>query len=167
MPHKKNPNLCERITGLARLLRGYAVTGYENVALWHERDISHSSVERVSLADASILLDYMLSKMSWIIENLVVNTDRMQRNLASSNGMVFSGTVLLALTQKGMSREDAYRHVQSAAMRAWDQDTQLLEELRGNEEVAQVLSQEELAECFTVDRLLRNVDHIFARCGLD
>lgn len=166
MPHKKNPNLCERISGLSRLLRGYALTGWENVALWHQRDISHSSVERVSLADASILLDYMLQKMTWIIENLVVYPQRMQKNLESSNGLVFSQKVLLALTRKGMSREDAYRIVQSTSMKVWDTDTQLLDELKNNEEAHKVLSEEELEHCFELDTLLKNVDLIFSRLEL-
>ncbi|MGI6456550.1 MAG: adenylosuccinate lyase [bacterium] len=166
MPHKKNPNLSERISGLARLLRGYALTGWENVPLWHQRDISHSSVERVSLADASILLDYILNRMNWIIENLVVNPERMKKNLEQSNGLVFSQGVLLALTRKGMSREDAYLIVQSIAMQVWDTDTQLIDELKGNEEVRKVLNEEEIEQCFEVDRLMKNVDVIFDRLGL-
>ncbi|MBN2327125.1 MAG: adenylosuccinate lyase [Candidatus Omnitrophica bacterium] len=167
MPHKKNPNLCERITGLARLLRCYAITGFENVALWHERDISHSSVERVSLADASILLDYMLVKMNWIISNLAVYPDRMKKNLESSNGVVFSQKVLLLLTRKGMTREDAYRIVQSCAMKVWDTETSLLDALQADEELQSKVSKEELEECFSVEGLLKNVDFIFERLGLN
>lgn len=166
MPHKKNPNLCERISGLARLLRAYAITGFENVTLWHERDISHSSVERVTLADASILLDYMLHKSVWIIDNLVVNAERMKRNLESSHGVVFSQTALLALTRAGLSREDAYKHVQGAAMRVWDTDSSLLEELKRTDEVRAVISEQDLEACFQVDDLLRNVDIVFERIGL-
>ncbi len=166
MPHKKNPNLSERLSGLARLLRGYAMTGYENVTLWHERDISHSSVERVSLMDASILLDYMLERMDWIIREVVVSPERMEKNLNSSNGMVFSQTVLLALTRKGLPREDAYRLVQAAAMKAWDSDTYLLDELKTMTEVTQVLREEEIQKCFDLTPLLKNVDTIFERIGL-
>ncbi|RJP35566.1 MAG: adenylosuccinate lyase [Candidatus Omnitrophota bacterium] len=166
MPHKRNPNVCERITGLARLLRGYMHTGVENITLWHERDISHSSVERITLADSAILLDYMLAKMNWIIENLVVHTDRMKHNLASSKGLVFSQKVLLTLTQKGMSREDAYRIVQACSMKAWDSDSTLLDELKRDAEVSAQSTGEELEACFYLDDLLKNVDIIFDRLGL-
>ncbi len=166
MPHKRNPNLSERITGLSRLLRGYMHTGVENVTLWHERDISHSSVERITLADASILLDYMLDRMNWIISNLSVYPERMQRNLESTKGLVFSQKVLLTLTQKGMSREDAYRLVQSCSMKAWDSDTTLLEELKNDPEISAQFSDEDLEECFNLDTLIKNVDIIFARLGL-
>ncbi|MBI1388998.1 MAG: adenylosuccinate lyase [bacterium] len=167
MPHKKNPNLSERITGLSRLLRAYAATGYENVALWHERDISHSSVERVTLADASILLDYMLNKMDWIIRNLTVRPERMLKNLDSSHGVVFSQKVLLALTRKGLTREDAYKLVQSASMAVWDTDSMLIDELKRNEEVRKALSEAEIDECFKLDDVLKNVDFIFNRIGLE
>lgn len=166
MPHKKNPNLCERISGLARLLRGYALTGWENVTLWHQRDISHSSVERVSLADATILLDYMLQKMKWIIDNLVVYPQRMKKNLESSNGLVFSQRILLALTRAGMSREDSYKIVQSAALKVWDTDTQLLDELKSNPEVTKHISDKELEDCFELESVLKNVDIIFRRLEL-
>lgn len=166
MPHKKNPNLSERISGLARLLRAYAMTGYENVTLWHERDISHSSVERVTLADASILLDYMLTKTTWMFDNLVVDTKRMQKNLASSHGVVFSQTILLALTRTGMSREDAYKLVQAAAMNVWDTDSHLIDELKRTPEVAAVLSDADIEACFDPAGLLKNVDIIFDRIGL-
>jgi adenylosuccinate lyase len=166
MPHKKNPNLSERISGLARLLRAYAMTGYENVTLWHERDISHSSVERVTLADASILLDYMLAKMNWIIENLVVDTERMAKNIESSNGVVFSQKVLLLLARKGMTREDAYRIVQSCAMKVWDTDVQLLDALKDDPELQDKVTDKELEECFSNEGLLKNADMIFERLGL-
>ncbi len=166
MPHKRNPNVCERITGLSRLLRGYMHTGVENMTLWHERDISHSSVERITLADAAILLDYMLYKMNWIIQNLVVHEKRMQQNLESSKGLVFSQKVLLTLTQKEMSREDAYRIVQACAMKAWDSDSTLLDELKKDPEVSSKFSDDELDAIFKVDDLLKNVDIIFDRLGL-
>ncbi len=167
MPHKKNPNLSERISGLARLLRGYAITGYENIALWHERDISHSSVERVSLADASILLDYMLDRMDWIIRELVVHPDRMNKNLESSHGLVFSQKILLLLAQKGMSREEAYQHVQSAALKVWDTNSSLLDELKSNEDILRYVTPEELELCFDVGDLLEHVDMVFKRLGLE
>ncbi len=166
MPHKRNPNVCERITGLSRLLRGYMHTGVENMTLWHERDISHSSVERITLADSSILLDYMLAKMNWIIQNLVVHEYRMKQNLESSKGLVFSQTVLLALTRKGLSREDAYRIVQECSMKAWDSDSTLLDELKAHPEIQSRFSVAELQACFDVDGLLKNVDFIFDRLGL-
>lgn len=166
MPHKKNPNLCERICGLARLLRAYAVTGFENVALWHERDISHSSVERVTFADASILLDYMIHRMNWIIQNLVVYPERMRKNLNTSNGLVFSQKVLLLLTRKGMSREDAYRIVQSCALRVWDTERNLLDVLKENAELKSRVSGQELEECFDLEGTLQNIDLIFERLGL-
>ncbi len=167
MPHKKNPNLCERITGLARLLRSYAMTGFENVALWHERDISHSSVERVSLTDACVLLDYMMAKMNWIIENLVVDTDRMKYNIESSNGVVFSQKVLLLLAMKGMSREDAYKIVQDSAMKVWDTDVQLVDSLKENKELQSLTTNQEIEECFSLEGLLKNVDFVFDRIGLN
>ncbi|MBZ0258155.1 adenylosuccinate lyase [bacterium] len=166
MPHKKNPNLSERITVLSRLLRGYAITGWENVALWHERDISHSSVERVSLTDASILLDYMLERMNWIIENLVVDTDRMKHNLDSTHGVVFSQKILLALTRKGMSREDAYKIVQETSLRIWGSDAMLIDELKANPDVKKHLSDDEITMCFQCDEILTNADKIFERIGL-
>ncbi|HOJ61179.1 MAG TPA: adenylosuccinate lyase [bacterium] len=166
MPHKKNPNLCERICGLARLLRAYAVTGFENVALWHERDISHSSVERVTLSDASILLDYMIHRMNWIIQNLVVYPERMRKNLNASNGLVFSQKVLLLLTRKGMSREDAYRIVQACALRVWDTERNLLDVLKEHAELKSVVSEKELEECFDLEGTLKNIDLIFERLGL-
>lgn len=166
MPHKRNPNLCERITGLARLLRSYAVTGFENVALWHERDISHSSVERITLTDSSILIDYMLERMTWIIGNLVVHTDRMMHNLHSTHGVVFSQKIMLLMTQKGMSREDAYKIVQTRAMQVWDTDRSLLDALKEDEEVKKAIPADELEACFNFDDLLKNVDKIFARIGL-
>jgi adenylosuccinate lyase len=166
MPHKRNPNLCERITGLARLLRSYAITGYENVALWHERDISHSSVERITLTDASILVDYMLERMTWIIQNLVVDKDRMIFNLKSTNGVVFSQKILLLLTRKGITREDAYKIVQSCAMQVWDTHKSLLDALKENEEIQKHIPMDELEACFDFDDLLKNVDMIFERIHL-
>ncbi|HWW74603.1 MAG TPA: adenylosuccinate lyase, partial [Pyrinomonadaceae bacterium] len=122
MPHKRNPILSERLCGMARLLRGYAVVGLENVALWHERDISHSSAERVVIPDAFLALDYMLDRFAWLVDGLVVHADRMLENLESLRGVIYSGQVLLELTRKGVTREDAYAIVQPLAMRVWDED---------------------------------------------
>ena len=166
MPHKKNPNLSERICGLVRLLRGYALTGMENVALWHERDISHSSAERVALVDASILVDYLLDRMTWIISDMRVFPDRMRKNLDATGGLVFSQKVLLALTKAGMSREEAYAIVQEASMTVWEKGGHLREVLKSNSEVGKQLSDEQLEECFSLGNLLDMADLIFERIGL-
>ncbi|MDH3308161.1 MAG: lyase family protein, partial [Acidimicrobiia bacterium] len=162
MPHKRNPILSERMTGMARLLRGYALVGLENVALWHERDISHSSAERVVLADACLAFDYMAVKFRDLVERLVVDQQRMLENLESTRGLIFSQAVLLALIeQEGLSRDDAYRIVQRNAMLAWDERTQLLDLLRADPEVK--LADDLLAECFSTDRFLRNTGDVFTR----
>ncbi|MBA2272565.1 MAG: adenylosuccinate lyase [Actinobacteria bacterium] len=162
MPHKRNPIVSERICGLARLLRGYASTGLENVALWHERDISHSSVERVSLPDACILLDYMLDRMRWVIEGLEVYPERMRANLDASFGLVHSQTVLVALLAQGHTqRERAYELVQRNAARAWDEGRPFLELLQADADVTALLDPAEIAGCFEVSRYLRNTDAIF------
>jgi adenylosuccinate lyase len=164
MPHKRNPIVCERICGLARLLRAYAQTGFENVALWHERDISHSSVERVTLADACVLLDYMLDKMRWVVEGLEVYPKRMAANLDASLGLVHSQTVLTALLAKGtLQREDAYALVQRNAMAAWDEDRPLAELLKSDPDVTEHLDPDEIEACFDPSRYLRNIDQIFER----
>lgn len=152
MPHKRNPILSERMTGMARLLRGYAQVGLENVALWHERDISHSSAERVALADASIVLHYMLVKFTGLVDNLVVDDDRMAANLDSTNGLVFSQAVLLALVESGLERDDAYRITQRQAMAAWDGKGTLHELLANDPDVP--LTPEQLAACFDLNRIL-------------
>jgi adenylosuccinate lyase len=164
MPHKRNPIVCERICGLARLLRAYATTGFENVALWHERDISHSSVERVTLADACTLLDYMLDKMRWVIEGLVVNADRMTRNLDASLGLTSSQAVLTTLLDKGgLQREDAYALVQRNAMTAWDEERPLVELLKSDPEVTRHLDPDEIDACFDPARYLGNLGEVFSR----
>ena len=164
MPHKRNPIICERICGLARLLRAYAQTGFENVALWHERDISHSSVERVTLGDACILLDYMLEKMRWVVEGLVVDAARMIENLEASHGLLHSQTVLTALLAKGdIQREDAYALVQRNAMTAWDEGRHLKELLKSDPEVTDRLDPDEIEQCFDRSRYIRNTDIIFER----
>jgi len=162
MPHKRNPIVSERICGLARLLRGYASTGLENVALWHERDISHSSVERVSLPDACILLDYMLDRMRWVIEGLEVYPERMRANLDASFGLVHSQTVLVALLAQGNTqRERAYELVQRNAARAWDEGRPFQDLLQADPDVTALLDPAEIAGCFEVSRYLRNTDAIF------
>ena len=163
MPHKRNPIISERICGLARVIRAHSLVGLENVALWHERDISHSSAERVVLPDASIGLDYILQKATSLITGLVVHPERMLQNLQLTRGLVFSGQLLLALTQKGVSRESAYEWVQRNAMRVWDQNENFQELLQKDADINSHLSAEEIDGVFKFDAYLRNVDTIFAR----
>ena len=163
MPHKKNPIVSERITGLARLLRGYAHTGLENVALWHERDISHSSVERIIFPDACHVLHYMLQKMTWLIDGLVVFPERMRENLDRVRGLVYSQAVLLALVAAGANREEAYVWVQRCAMLAGDADLDFRAALAVDPEVIARLGEAGLAACFDPERHLRHVEAIFAR----
>ncbi len=163
MPHKKNPIVCEQICGLARVVRGNTQAAYENISLWHERDISHSSVERVILADSCILTDYLLAKTIWLVDGMRVHPQRMLRNLHLTKGLIFSGQVLLDLAAKGMSREDAYRLVQSRAMRCWEEDGDFEGEIKADPEITKYLSAEELAHTFSLDRQLANIDSIFAR----
>ena len=163
MPHKRNPIGTENLTGISRLLRGYASAGLENVALWHERDISHSSVERVVLPDATTVLHYALERMNRIVSNLVVDTDRMLENLEATSGLVSSQAVLLALVDAGLTRDAAYRIVQRNAMAAWDGGGTLLEHLEADPDVA--LRAETLTECFTAERALRNTAVVFDRLG--
>ena len=166
MPHKKNPILTERITGMARLLRGNLVAALENVALWHERDISHSSVERVILPDATITVYYMLTKMHQVIQGMVVHPDRMEKNLNLTNGLIFSQAVLLSLVEKGISREDAYRLVQRNAMKVWEGAGDFPSVLKQDAEVLQYLSAEEIDRICNLQHRLRNIDRIFERLGL-
>ncbi|MEO6197312.1 MAG: adenylosuccinate lyase [Dehalococcoidia bacterium] len=166
MPHKRNPEKCERISGLARLVRAYASTSLENVALWHERDISHSSAERVILPDATIALDYMLDLMTYIVRGMLVYPDRMRENMDASYGLPFSQRVLLALIDKGMNRQEAYKIVQSNAMKSWEAKQLYLDILSRDEQVTSKLSQEELTALFDVNWYLRHVDDSFSRLGL-
>jgi adenylosuccinate lyase len=166
MPHKRNPEKCERISGLARLFRGYTSAALENVALWHERDISHSSVERVILPDACILLDYMLDMFAWIVRGLRVHPENMRRNLEATQGVIFSQRVLLALIDKGLAREEAYKLVQSNAMRAWGERMPFLDLLCEDEGVTRHLSRDELAPLFDYAFFLQHVDESFRRIGL-
>ena len=166
MPHKRNPVTCEQISGLARLLRSNLQAGLENVALWHERDISHSSVERVILPDGTILLDYLLAKMRQVLEGLQVYPERMRRNLDGTHGVIFSQQVMLALTKAGASREAAYKLVQKNAMQAWETETSYLGLLKSDPDVRGLLSAEAIAACFDLGYHLRHVDAIFRRVGL-
>jgi adenylosuccinate lyase len=163
MPHKKNPILAERISGMSRLLRANAHAAMENVALWHERDISHSSVERVILPDSTTLAHYMLRKMHFLIDGLVVHADRMRRNLDSSHGLYHSGAVLLALARNGILREDAYAAVQKVAMRCWQEEREFESLVREDAQITGWLSPKQLAECFDLGRHLAHVDALFAR----
>jgi adenylosuccinate lyase len=160
MPHKRNPVVAERICGLARVVRGHALVGLENVALWHERDISHSSAERVVIPDAFLALDYMLDRFTWLIDGLIVREERMRRNLEASHYLFFSQRVLLALVESGLSRDDAYRLVQRNAMRAWDEELDFRELSRADEEIA---GRVDLDAVFDLDAYTRHVDTIFNR----
>ena len=167
MPHKRNPEKCERVAGLARVLRGYATAALENVALWHERDISHSSTERIIFPDACILLDYMLDLFAWIMENLVVYPQRMRKNLDASFGLVYSQRVLLALVEQGgMPRDQAYKIVQRLAMQAWKEERAFLDLLRADPAVRAALTDHALQACFDPQYYLRHVDAGFARLGI-
>jgi len=163
MPHKRNPITCEQISGLARVVRANAQVAYENVPLWHERDISHSSAERVIFPDSTILTDYLLAKTANLIETMFVYPARMLKNLESTGGLIFSGQLLLDLAESGMLREDAYRLVQKHAMNAWQNDLVFRELASNDPEISSRLSAEKLAHTFNLNRQLRNVDAIFAR----
>lgn len=167
MPHKRNPITCERIAGLARILRANAIAGFENISLWHERDITHSSVERVIIPDSTILLNYMLAKMKDLLKNLLIYPENMLKNLNLTRGLVFSQTILLKITEKGATREEAYKIVQTSAMKVWaDQNKNLKDELLSSYEAAKYLSKEEIEIIFSNDKMLKNVDFIFQRTVL-
>lgn len=163
MPHKRNPILSERICGIARLVRANSLVGLENIALWHERDISHSSAERVVLPDSSIAVDYMLAKMASLVEGLVVYPERMLENLNATRGLIFSGQLLLALTEAGVARETAYEWVQRNAMKTWDEDRDFQSLVSADKEIRAHLSEEQIARVFALHTYLRNVEAIFAR----
>ena len=163
MPHKRNPVTCEQICGLARVVRGNVNPAYEDIALWHERDISHSSVERVILPDSTILTDYLLAKTHWVLEGLRVFPERMLENLNSTGGLIYSGQLLLDLAEAGMLREDAYRLVQGHAMRAWESGTSFRTNVESDPTIRQFLTPDKLAEAFSAQRQLRHVDDIFSR----
>ncbi len=166
MPHKRNPELCERVCGLARLVRGHALTSMENIALWHERDISHSSTERIILPDSCLVLDYVLYIFTYIMKGLQVYPERMRENLELTKGLVFSQRVMLALIEKGLSREEAYRMVQRNAMQAWKERVSFFDLLTGDPEVGKHLSKAELEDIFDYAYFIRHVDAIFKRLGL-
>src|SRR5579871_6182964 len=163
MPHKRNPVTSEQICGLARIVRANAQAGMENIALWHERDISHSSVERVILADSAILTDYLLAKTLWLIDGMRVYPERMKKNLDSTKGLIFSGQLLLDLAAAGMLREDAYATVQKHAMHAWETEGDFRSAVETDDKVLSYLSVAQIKTAFSMDRHLANVDRIFAR----
>ncbi len=166
MPHKRNPIIGERLSGLARLLRGYAVAGMENVALWHERDISHSSVERVALPDATIALDYMLHKLEWLVRTMTVHPENMRRNLELTRGLIHSQQALLLLTEKGLTRERAYAIVQRNAMKCWETQQPLKELLQADAEVVAAVKPRELERVFNLNTHFRDVERTFKEVGL-
>ncbi|MDT7541659.1 MAG: adenylosuccinate lyase, partial [Acidobacteriota bacterium] len=163
MPHKRNPITSEQISGLARVVRANAQVAFENIALWHERDISHSSAERIILPDSSSALDYMLAKATSLIDHLVVYPARMLENLNATRGLIFSGQLLLALTQSGVSREESYEWVQRDAMKTWDEGGDFRERVLADTDIASHLSREQIEQVFSPAHYLRNVDKIFAR----
>jgi adenylosuccinate lyase len=163
MPHKRNPVTCEQICGLARVVRGNLMPAIENIALWHERDISHSSVERVILADSAILTDYLLAKTIWLVDGMRVLPERMRKNLEGTRGLIFSGQLLLDLAAAGMLREQAYKLVQGQAMKAWESDGDFRAAIETDPQVLQYLSVEQIQKAFSVDRYLIHIDRIFAR----
>ncbi|CAH0284568.1 Adenylosuccinate lyase [Peribacillus sp. Bi96] len=166
MPHKRNPIGSENMTGLARVIRGYMMTAYENVPLWHERDISHSSAERIILPDATIALNYMLNRFSNIVKNLTVYPENMKRNMDRTLGLIFSQRVLLSLIDKGLVREEAYDTVQPKAMEAWEQQVPFRSLIEKDDKITSLLTKEELDDCFDPTHHLKNVDVIFDRLGL-
>ena len=166
MPHKRNPIGSENMVGCARVLRGYMTTAYENVALWHERDISHSSTERIILPDATMLVDYMLNRMCNILGNLTVFEDRMKRNIYITNGVIFAQRVMNALIAKGFAREKAYDTVQPLAMKAWSEGVPYIDLLKDNPVIRENLSEKEIDDCFTLDYYMKNVDYIYDRNGI-
>jgi adenylosuccinate lyase len=166
MPHKRNPELCERVCGLSRLMRGYALTSMENITLWHERDISQSSAERITLPDSCLVLDYVLSIFTYIMKGLQVYPERMRENLEVTKGLIFSQRVLIALIEKGLSREQAYELVQRNAMQAWRERTSFLELLKSDGDVVTLLPEAELSSLFDYSYFLKHIDSTFERLGL-
>ena len=163
MPHKRNPIVAERLCGLARVVRAAAAVGLDDVALWHERDISHSSAERVVVPDAFLALDYMLDRFTWLLDGLVVNADRMRANLDSSHGLVFSQRVLHILVESGLSRDEAYRLVQRNALRAWDEERDFEALVRADPEIAGRVDAAALDAAFDLGGAVRHVDTVFER----
>ena len=166
MPHKRNPISSENICGQARLLRSYVIAAIENNPLWHERDISHSSVERIIFPDATVTLDYIIHRTIKLVDNLIVYPERMKKNLDITNGLIYSQKVLIALAKKGLKRQDAYVLVQTSAMRTFESGITFLQSLSENQELMKHFSKQELTDLFTYDEIFKNVDYIFNRCGL-
>ena len=166
MPHKRNPIVSERITGMARLLRGNAMVAMENVALWHERDISHSSVERVIIPDSTTLMDYMLNKMIYLMENLLIYPENMMKNLNKTGGLIFSQEVLLALVKKGATREDAYAMVQRNAMQVWEAQKDFKMLLNSDKQIMALLNAEEIDSLFNLEKIMKNINKIYKRLEL-
>ena len=166
MPHKRNPIVTERITGMARLLRGNAMVAMENIALWHERDISHSSVERIIIPDSTTVMDYMLNKMIFLIENLLVYPKNMRRNLDITGGLIFSQEVLLALVKKGITRENAYAMVQRNAMQVWEKKKDFNSLLKADEEISNILNNNEIDALFDLNKVMKNINKIYKRLEL-
>lgn len=167
MPHKRNPITCERVAGLARILRANAIAALENVALWHERDITHSSVERIILPDSTTLLDYMLTQFTQVMDRLIVYPESMMRNINKTRGLIFSQPTLLALARKGMRREDAYKIVQECAMSVWKSEDLLFQNVISNHEtVKKLLSEKEINDCFDISRSMKHIDYLFDRSGI-
>ncbi len=166
MPHKRNPIVTERITGMARILRGNAMVAMENVALWHERDISHSSVERIIIPDSTTLMDYMLNKMIYLMENLLIYPENMLKNLNKTGGLIFSQEVLLALIKKGATREDAYAMVQRNAMQVWDEQKDFKKLLKGDGEIIALLNENEIDNLFDLNKVMININKIYKRLEL-
>ena len=166
MPHKRNPIITERLTGFARLLRANSMAAMENVALWHERDISHSSVERIIIPDSTNLIDYMLMKVNTLFENLIIYPDNMMKNINLTNGLIFSQEVLLLLVKKGLTREDAYKLVQKNAMKVWEDKKDFKELLKLDSEILNLISENEIDSLFDLDKILININKIFKRLDL-
>ena len=166
MPHKRNPISSENICGCARVMRGYMTPAYEDIPLWHERDISHSSVERIILPDATELLDYMLNRYSDVLSNLVVYEDRMLQNINKTDGAIFSQRVMNALIEKGLSREASYDLIQILAMKSYNEKINLFDLLKKNKKVTSLLSLDEIKSCFSLDYYFKNVDEIYDRCKI-
>ena len=166
MPHKRNPIVTERITGMSRLLRANAMVAMENVALWHERDISHSSAERVIIPDSTTLMDYMLNKMTYLMKNLLVYPENMLKNLNKTGGLIFSQEVLLALVKKGVTREDAYTMVQRNAMQVWEANKDFKALLKEDKEIMALLNVNDIDTLFDLNKVMININKIYKRLGL-
>lgn len=167
MPHKKNPIICERISGLARVVRGNVLPGLENIALWHERDLTHSSVERVIIPDSTILVNYMLNKFTMVLDELLINKDRMKENMNRTHGLIFSQKLMLSLVDKGLIREKAYDIAQRNALKAWEERASYQELIKGDQEVSKYLTEEEIDRIFDYRSFLKEVDYIYQRIGLE